>query len=160
MPLITDTYVDFFKKAVGRIGANIDEWDKDKVNYAIAKFFYMHSLGLSEKESEKIVSNMHSFMDYQLSDMRLSEESIDYTDLFTFVPTMTKLFYKKEITAMNLVNSWINSFGLSIFTEIEYFPALLTHLLVLIFGVEFVNQRYDLRSKKDAIYQRLTVVLK
>jgi hypothetical protein len=73
---------------------------------------------------------------------------------------MTKIFYKKEIQAMNLVNSWANSFGSTIFTEIEYFPALITHLLVLIFGVEFVNERYDLRSRKDAIYQRLTVTLK
>ena len=73
---------------------------------------------------------------------------------------MTRLLYKKEINGMALVNLWANSFGASVFTEIEYFPALLTHLTVLIFGVEFVNQRYDLRSRKDAIYQRLTVTLK
>lgn len=160
MPLVTQTYVDFFKKAVGRIGSAIDEWDKDKLNYVLSKFFYMHSLQFGEKEADKIVSNMYNYMDFEISDIKLSEENIDYTNLFTFVPTMTKLFYKKEIHAMNLVNSWANSFGYSIFTEIEYFPTLLTHLLVLIFGVEFVNGVYDLRSKKDAIYQRLTVTLK
>lgn len=160
MPLITQTYVDFFKKAVGRIGASIDEWDKDKLNYSIAKFFYMHTLGYSEKESDKIVSNIYNYMDYEIADIKLSEESIDYDNLYTFIPTMTKLFYKKEISADNLINSWANSFGSSIFTEIEYFPALLTHILVLIFGIEFVNQKYDLRSKKEAIYQRLTVSLK
>jgi hypothetical protein len=120
----------------------------------------MHSLGFSEQESDKIVSNMYSYSDWEISDIRLSEQSIDYTDLFTFIPTVTKLYYNKEIQTMSLVNSWINSFGSTIFTELEYFPTLLTHLLVLIFGVEFVNQRYDLRSRKDAIYQRLTVTLK
>jgi hypothetical protein len=63
MPLVTQTYVDFFKKAVGRIGSNIDEADKDKLNYSVSKFFYMHSLGFSEQESDKIVSNMYSYSD-------------------------------------------------------------------------------------------------
>jgi hypothetical protein len=160
MTLVTQTYVDFFKKAIGRAGVAVDEWDIDRLNFAIAKFFYMHSLGFSERETDKIVANMYYFEDYQISDMKLSEEQLDYSSLYNFVPTLTKLFYKKELKTKDLVNQWASSFGFSIFTEIEYFPTLLTHLLVLILGVEFVNQRYDLKSKKDAIYQRLTVILK
>lgn len=160
MTLVTQTYVDFFKKAIGRAGASVDEWDIDRLNFAIAKFFYIHSLGFNEKEAEKIVANMYYFEEYQISDMKLSEEQLDYSSLYTFVPSLTKLFYKKELKTKDLINQWASSFGFSVFTEIEYFPVLLTHLLVIIMGVEFVNQKYDLRSKKDAIYQRLTVILK
>jgi hypothetical protein len=104
MTLVTQTYVDFFKKAIGRAGASVDEWDLDRLNFAIAKFFYMHSLGFSEKESEKIVANMYYFEDYQLSDMKLSEEQLDYTSLYSFVPTLTKLFYKRELKTKDLIN--------------------------------------------------------
>lgn len=160
MPLVTQTYVDFFKKAVGRIGSNVEPWDMEKLNYMLSKFFCIHSLEFTEKESDKIVANMYSYEDFEMSDIRMSEESIDYTNLFTFIPTMTKLLYKREIDTKSIVNAWVNSFGNTMITEVEYFPTLLTHLLVLIFGVEFVNERYDLKSKKDAIYQRLTVALK
>lgn len=160
MPTITAIYVDFFKKAIGRLGSSIDEWDKDKVNYVLAKFFYVHSLGFDENEAEKIVADMYSLLDYEVADIKLSEESIDYTDLYSFVPSMTKIFYKKEMDAISLINSWANSFGSTIFTEVEYFPAFLTHLLVLIFDVDFVNQRYELRSRREIIYQRLTTILK
>lgn len=160
MPTITNIYVDFFKKAIGRLGSSIDEWDKEKVNYVIAKFFFMNSLQVPEAEADKMVANIYSFMDYEINDIKLSEDNIDYTNLDTFVPTMTKVFYKKNIDSVSLVNSWANSFGSSIFTEIEYFPALLTHLLVLIFDVDFVNQRYELRSRREIIYSRLTANLK
>ncbi len=46
------------------------------------------------------------------------------------------------------------------FTEVEYFPALLTHLLALVLDVDFVNQRYELRSRREIIYQRLSASLK
>lgn len=160
MTTITQIYVDFFKKAIGRLGSDIDPVDTDKVNYIISKFFYIHSLQVPENEADKIVSKMYGYADYEISDIRLDEDNIDYTSLEKFVPTMTKLFYKKEIQFVNLVNSWANSFGSSIFVEVEYFPALLTHLMVLINGVDFVNQRYDLKSRKNLIYQRLYTILK
>lgn len=160
MPIVTNIYVDFFKKAIGRLGSSIDDWDKDKLNYVIAKFFHTHSLQFREDEAEKVVSDLYSFMDYEISDIKLSEENIDYTDLYTFVPSMTKVFYKKEIDAISLINAWANSFGSTVFTEIEYFPALLTHLLALIFDVDFANQRYELRSRREILYQRLTTNLK
>lgn len=160
MPTITNIYVDFFKKALGRLGSSIDEWDKEKVNYIIAKFFYVHSLQFKEDQADKIVSDMYGFMDYELNDIKLSETNIDYSDLYTFVPSMTKVFYKKEIDAISLINAWANSFGSTVFTEVEYFPALLTHLLALVLDVDFVNQRYELRSRREIIYQRLSASLK
>jgi len=158
MPLITDTYVEFFKKAIGRLGSRVEE--PDKLNYVLSKFFYMHSLSFSEAEADKIVSKMYEYDEYEISDIKFSENSIDYTNLTTFVPTMSKLLYKKEIDIGNLINSWFATFGETMLTEAEYFPTLLTHILVLIFGVEFVNQKYDLKSRSSAIYQRLTVALK
>jgi hypothetical protein len=160
MPLITQTYVEFFKKAIGRLGSSADPAEWDKLNYVLSKFFYVHSLGFGEQEADKVVSKMYNYEEFEITDIKLSEESIDYTNLSTFVPTMTKLFYKKEIDIGNLVNAWHTSFGETMLTEAEYFPTLLTHILVLIFGVEFVNQKYDLKSRSSAIYQRLTVALK
>ena len=64
-------------KAIGRAGASVDEWDIDRLNFAIAKFFYMHSLEFNEREADKIVANMYYFEDYQISDMKLSEEQLD-----------------------------------------------------------------------------------
>lgn len=52
------------------------------------------------------------------------------------------------------------TFGPNTIMEIEYFPALLTHLLALIFGVRFANDAYDLRSRKDSIYQRLNAIFR
>lgn len=158
MQLVSQIYVEFFKKAIGRLGSGIDE--VETLNYIITKFFYIHSLGMPEDEADKIISNSLGYLDYQMSYIRLQEESIDYSRMDTFILTMSKHLYRKEIDIKQLVVAWINSFGHSIFTEMEYFPALLTHLLVLIFNVDFVNQRYDLRSGRDAIYQRLTIILK
>lgn len=104
MKLIVGIYIDFFIKAIGRVGATIDNNRDPKLLFALSKFFYMHILGYKEEEADKVTVKMNDLEDWEAKQIRISTDSIDYTNLYTFIPTMSMLFYRVEISGPTLVN--------------------------------------------------------
>lgn len=100
---------------------------KKRIEYIIALYYQINILEKDfVKSYDTIKANALRIADIEPKEAQIVDvmtEIEDFTNIDTFIQALSRIFSLKDLKAVNIIDTWMKSFGTGTIFALEYFPA-------------------------------------